>query len=118
MFREVLSEVVAGIDGAIGAILMSADGLPVEQVVKDPSSGDIEAMAMELSVVLREIRKTTQQLEAGNTEEVMIRGAGLTALIRIVNEEYFVALALPPTASVGKGRFLLRRAVPRLRENL
>ena len=46
MFGELLSEVVAGIDGAIGAVLMGADGLPVDQVVGDPSRGDIEAMAM------------------------------------------------------------------------
>jgi predicted regulator of Ras-like GTPase activity (Roadblock/LC7/MglB family) len=118
MFAEVLSEVVAGVDGAIGAVLMGSDGLPVEQVAKDPSRGDIEAVAMELSVVLREIRKATHQLGAGNTEEVMIRGVSMTAIIRVLTDDYFVALALPPDASVGKGRFLLRRAAPRLRENL
>jgi predicted regulator of Ras-like GTPase activity (Roadblock/LC7/MglB family) len=118
MFADVLSEVVSGVDGAIGAVLMGSDGLPVEQVVKDPSRGDIEAIAMELSVVLREIRKAASQLGAGNTEEVMIRGAGMTTLIRLITDEYFVALALPASASVGKARFLLRRAAPRLRENL
>jgi predicted regulator of Ras-like GTPase activity (Roadblock/LC7/MglB family) len=118
MFAKLLTEVVSGVEGAIGAVLMGSDGLPVEQVVSDSGHGDIEAVAMELSVVLREIRKATMQLGAGSTEEVMIRGASMTALIRVLNDEYFVALALPPGASVGKGRFLLRRAAPRLRENL
>jgi predicted regulator of Ras-like GTPase activity (Roadblock/LC7/MglB family) len=118
MFGELLSEVVKGVDGAIGAVLMSGDGLPVDQVVGDPSRGDIEAMAMELSVVLREIRKAATQLGAGQAEEVMIRGASMTTLIRVLNDEYFVALALPASASIGKGRYLLRRVAPRLRENL
>jgi predicted regulator of Ras-like GTPase activity (Roadblock/LC7/MglB family) len=118
MFGEVLSEVVAGVDGAIGVVLMGADGLPVEQVVRDASRTDIEAVAMELSVVLREIRKAATQLGAGDTEEVLIRGAAMTTVIRVLTDEYFVALALPPGASIGKGRFLLRRAAPRLREQL
>ena len=42
----------------------------------------------------------------------------MTTLIRVLNDEYFVALALPAEASVGKGRYLLRRVAPRLRENL
>ncbi|MBI5490581.1 MAG: roadblock/LC7 domain-containing protein [Deltaproteobacteria bacterium] len=118
MFGELLSEVVKGVDGAIGVVLMGTDGLPVDQVVGDPPRGDIEAMAMELSVVLREIKKAASQLGAGQAEEVMIRGATMTTVIRVLNEDYFVALALPPTASIGKGRYLLRRVAPRLRENL
>jgi predicted regulator of Ras-like GTPase activity (Roadblock/LC7/MglB family) len=73
---------------------------------------------MELSVVLREVRKATKQIEAGSVDEVMIRGAKVTTLIRVLTDEYFVALALPPGACAGKGRFLLRRAAPRLREQL
>lgn len=118
MFRELLTEIVSGTDGAIGAVLMGTDGLTVDQAVAQPAQGDVEALAMELSVVLREVRKAAQQIEAGIPEEVMIRGAALTALVRVLNDEYFVALALRPTASVGKARFLLRRAVPRLREHL
>lgn len=118
MFREVLTEVVAGVDGALGAVVMGTDGILLDQVAGDPAGGDIEALAMELSVVLREVRKAAQQIDAGATEEVMVRGASLTTLIRVLNDEYFVALALPPTASIGKGRFLLRRAAPRLRAGL
>jgi predicted regulator of Ras-like GTPase activity (Roadblock/LC7/MglB family) len=120
MFRELLTEVVSGVDGALGAILMGSDGLPVEQVAAGAAgeAADIETIAMELSVLVREVRKVTGQLNAGEAEELMIRGAGLTALVRVVTAEYFVALALRPEASVGKGRFLLRRAAPKLREQL
>jgi len=118
MFRELLTEIVSGTDGAIGAVLMGTDGLTVDQAMADPARGDVEAVAMELSVVLREVRKAAQQIEAGTPEEVMIRGAALTTLVRVLNDEYFVALALRPTASIGKARYLLRRAAPRLRENL
>lgn len=118
MFRQVLTEVVDRADGALGAVLMGADGITVEQVAKDGAEMDIEIVSMELSVVLREVVKIMKQLDAGRTEEVVVRSAGVTALLRVLTDEYFVALLLRPDGSLGKGRFVLRGAAPRLVESL
>ena len=118
MFREVLSEMLAKADGALGAVMMGSDGIMVDQVAVEGVGFDPEVVAMELSVVLREVVKTMKQIDAGRTEEVLIRSSGITAIIRVLTDEYFVAMALKPGANLGKGRFLLRAAAPRLLESL
>ncbi len=114
MFRDVLSEIVGKSDGAIGAVLMGSDGISVEQVAVDGAGLDIETVAMEMSVVLREVGRIMKQIEAGRTEELVMRSVGLTAVLRVLTDEYFVALALRPEGNLGKARFLLRGAAPRL----
>ena len=42
----------------------------------------------------------------------------MSTLIRVINNEYFVAVTLAPDANLGKARFLLRVAAPKLREEL
>jgi hypothetical protein len=39
-------------------------------------------------------------------------------LIRVINETYFVAVALSPEGNLGKGRYLLRIVAPKLAEEL
>lgn len=116
MFRETLKEVVDGADGARAALLMGFDGLAVEQYSQD--GFDIETMGAEFSVVLNDARKASLSLEAGQTSEVSFRTEKLIALVRMLNDEYFLALAFSPGGNVGKGRFLLRLAAPRLLELL
>jgi hypothetical protein len=42
----------------------------------------------------------------------------MITLMRLINDEYFVALAIEPTGNLGKARFLLRMQVGKLLENL
>jgi predicted regulator of Ras-like GTPase activity (Roadblock/LC7/MglB family) len=118
MFGQVLSEVVAGVDGAVGVILMGSDGIAVDQALAKGTDWDVETIGMEVSVLVREVHKAVGQINAGTAEELMIRGSRIVALVRILNEEFFIVLALSPGGSIGKGRFALRRAAPRLVEAL
>lgn len=118
MFRDVLTDLVGKLDGSLCAVMMGSDGIMVEQVSADKSGFDPEVVAMELSVVLREVVKTMKQIDAGRTEEILIRSAAITAIVRVLTDEYFVALALRPGTNLGKGRFLLRGAAPKLLESL
>ena len=47
-------------------------------------------------------------LDAGDAREVAIKTERMTTVIRLINEEYFVAIAIKPSGNVGKARFLLR----------
>jgi hypothetical protein len=38
--------------------------------------------------------------------------------MRLLNEEYFVAVAMRPQGNLGKARYLLRTQAPKLLENL
>jgi predicted regulator of Ras-like GTPase activity (Roadblock/LC7/MglB family) len=118
MFREALRQVVDGTEGGIAAVLMGYDGIPLEQYITADAELNVETVGMEFSVVLSQIRKAAEMLEAGTAREVTIQAEQMTTVIRLLNDEYFVAVALKPTGNSGKARFLLRTGASKLIEAL
>jgi len=108
MFREVLQEVVDNTDGGVAGLLMGFDGIPVDQYVRDEATFDVESVGMEYSVVLKGVQQAAEMLESGAAKEVAIKAERLTTVIRLLNDEYFVAVTLKPSGNLGKARFLLR----------
>jgi hypothetical protein len=49
---------------------------------------------------------------------VSVKTERLTTVVRLLSEEYFVALTLEPGGNIGKARYLLRVSAPKLIENL
>lgn len=117
MFKEMLQSVVDRTDGGLAGLLMDFEGIPVESYVKDESF-DIEAVGAEVSVVVKAIQRATEMLDAGATKEVSFKSDKMVTLIRVLNDNYFVALALSPEGNFGKGRFMLRVTAPGLIEEL
>lgn len=118
MFRDALREVVEGVDGGLAGMVMDFEGIPLESFTGDGSAVDIEAVGIEASVLVKSIRRATEMLEAGDTNEVSIRSERMVTLIRVVNGTYFVALTLRPSGNLGKARYLLRLLAPRLSAEL
>jgi len=118
MFKQVLREVVERTDGSIAGLLMGFDGIPVEQYVRDGSTLDVETLGMEYSVVLTQVSDAAKSIDAGEAREICIHADKLTTVIRLLNHEYFVALALGSKGNSGKGRFLLRTLTPKLLDEL
>lgn len=118
MFREVLQEVVDRTEGGVAGLLMGFDGIPVEQYVRDDAAFDVETIGMEYSVILKDIRRAAEMLESGSATEVAIQAEKMTTVIRLLNDEYFVAVALRPDGNYGKARFLLRTQGSRLLSEL
>jgi len=117
MFKEAIRDVVEGTDGGIAGILMDFEGIAVDSYVKGDSL-DINAVGAEFSVILKSIQRATESLEAGGAREIAIQSDKITTLIRILNDEYFLALTLSPDGNFGKGRYLMRTAAPKLLEQL
>jgi predicted regulator of Ras-like GTPase activity (Roadblock/LC7/MglB family) len=117
MFKETLQGVVEGTQGGLAGLLMDFEGIPLESYAKD-GDFDIEAVGAEASVVVKAIQRATVMLDAGETREVAIQSEKMATLIRVINNDYFVAVTLAPDANLGKARFLLRVAAPKLREEL
>ena len=89
------------------------------QVRKGKSlSFDIEAVGMEYSVVLKGVQRAGEMLDTGQTSEVSVQTERLTTVVRMLTDEYFVALAVAPGGNVGKARFVLRTSAAKLLENL
>jgi predicted regulator of Ras-like GTPase activity (Roadblock/LC7/MglB family) len=118
MFQDVLRGLVERTDGAIASLLMGFDGITVDSYTRATDTLNMESVGSEYSGVLGQIKQAASMLELGETREVAVRAENLTTVIRLLNEEYFVAMALSPTANLGKARYLMRIEAPVLLEKL
>jgi predicted regulator of Ras-like GTPase activity (Roadblock/LC7/MglB family) len=114
MFRENLQKIVENVDGGVAGLLMGFDGIAVESYVREGGDVDIQAVGMEFSFILTQVRKAAEILEVGGVHEIAIKAEKLTIIIRVLSNEYFVALAMKPEGNFGKGRYLLRVVAPRM----
>jgi predicted regulator of Ras-like GTPase activity (Roadblock/LC7/MglB family) len=117
MFKEAIRDVVEGTDGGMAGVLMDFEGIAVDSYVKGETL-DINAVGAEYSVILKSIQRATESLEAGGAREIAIQSDKITTLIRILNDDYFLAITLSPDGNFGKGRYLMRTAAPKLLEQL
>jgi predicted regulator of Ras-like GTPase activity (Roadblock/LC7/MglB family) len=121
MFQAMLREVVEGTDGAIAGLLMGFDGITVDSYTRDEGTlgfEGLEALGSEYSQILGQIKQAVAALELGEAREVAVSAENMTTVIRLLNESYFIALAMAPTGNLGKGRYLLRVNAHKLVESL
>ena len=120
-FRENIKKLVERLDGGVAAVLMGFDGISVDSFAKSGYDGalpDIQTLAMEFAHLIAQARRTLQSLDAGPLEEFTLRAESLTLVVRVLNQEYFLACAVLPNGSVGKARYLMRMSAPVLRADL
>jgi predicted regulator of Ras-like GTPase activity (Roadblock/LC7/MglB family) len=114
MFKEALRELVDRTDGGIAGLLMDSSGIALESYAKEGAPFDITTVGVEFSVVVGSIRRATEMLEAGEAHEVAVATDKMITLIRMLSDNYFLALAITPEGNFGKGRYLMRTAAPKL----
>ena len=122
-FKEILQEIVEGCGGGMGAALMGMDGMPIEQVVSDrgsevPLLEDISVAGVEFQRVLEEIHKASDGIEAGSMEETVLIFARTALVFRPVDEETFLVVAVAPDGNLGKARYLIRKNLYAIRQEL
>jgi predicted regulator of Ras-like GTPase activity (Roadblock/LC7/MglB family) len=118
MFDEILREVVEQTDGAMASVLMGFDGITVDSYMGNGAGPNVETVGSEYSVVLSQVREAAHMLELGAAEEVAVQAENMTTVIRLLNDEYFIAMTVAPHGNFGKARYLLRLNAPRLIESL
>jgi predicted regulator of Ras-like GTPase activity (Roadblock/LC7/MglB family) len=118
MFKDQLRDIVDKTDGGIASLLMDSSGIALESYSRDDAPFDITTIGVEFSVVVGSIKRATEMLEAGSAHEVSIGTDKMITLIRMLSDTYFLALALRPDGNLGKGRFLMRTAAPKLLADL
>jgi len=109
MFSKILQRIVEETSGGIGAVLMGYDGIAIDQYFAPDEELDLQMVVVEYSNVLKEIRKTADILSLGDMEEISIRTDRFIIVIRILNDEYFVAMVINRDGNFGKGRYLMTR---------
>jgi predicted regulator of Ras-like GTPase activity (Roadblock/LC7/MglB family) len=125
-FEPTLRKMIDGVPGALGIALMGSDGIPIAEVAGpgsadgDPGDGEGEvgAIGVEFGRILEEVRKASDGVAGGRLEEMVVGLARFWLLFRLVDEELFVVAALAPSGNLGKARFLMRRHLLALQEEL
>ena len=122
-FAATLREIVEGCAGGVGAALMGNDGIAIQQVTSGhetsgPLADDIATAGTEFGRILEEIRKASDAVAGGAVLETTIRLSRVTLVFRTVDEETFLVVALLPDGNVGKARYLIRRQLLALRQEL
>ena len=117
-FKDELTRVANGVPSCLAVTLMGRDGISVEQQLNPSSRIDVSSYFIELTQAFAQVEKSSEQLTTGPVDELVVRTDTVDVVLRAVGSEYFLALALPAHSNLGKGRYLLRVAAPRLRAEL
>ncbi len=112
-FSDILKDLVNGTEGALGAIVVGTDGIPVDEFTVT-SEMDLQSMTVEYASLLKEIEKGSRAAQLGSTKEVSVIADRAMIMLRRLNEDYFLVLVIRADGNFGKGRFLLRMSVPKL----
>jgi predicted regulator of Ras-like GTPase activity (Roadblock/LC7/MglB family) len=123
-FGAILHEIVETCGGGLGAALMGADGIPIAEVVVDTPearaclSEEIGIAGAEFSRILSEIAKASDALGGGAVHETSVILSRFTLIFRSIDEETFLVVAIAPDGNLGKARYLMRRKLLALRQEL
>jgi len=118
VFKEPLQKIVDNVEGGIAGLVMGFDGIAVDSYTREGHKVDINTVGMEFSFILTQVKKAAEILDIGGVHEISIKAEKLTIVIRVLSNEYFLAIALTPEGNYGKGRFLMRVMAPKLQAEL
>jgi predicted regulator of Ras-like GTPase activity (Roadblock/LC7/MglB family) len=122
-FKEHLEAVVGSVDGSVACSVMGFDGIAVETHQHEARAEaaaalDLQAALVEFGNILGQLKNTAQNLKAGAVAELSVNTDKVLTIMRMVNPDYFVVLAMTPEGNYGKGRYALRLAAPKLAREL
>lgn len=118
-FLAHLEAVVKQVDGALACSVMGFDGIPVETHQVDVSGDlDLQSAWVEYANLLAQLRNSAEALRTGAIAEATVSSERVVTLMRLVNPDYFLVLAMRPEGNYGKGRYVLRITAPKVKAEL
>ena len=112
-FIEVLKDTVAKVDGAVAAMVIGTDGISVQEYTQEKLV-DLTGLSAEASAMIKDVSLAADNLGLGEAREFSIISDRCGIIMRKINSDYYLALVIKPEGNYGKGRFILRTAIPRL----
>ena len=106
--RDALNTIVQSVDGAMAAIIMAYDGIPIDEVTVEQSEFDMQLLSVEYATVLKEIKRAVDVIKMGDLEEVSITTTRTCLVVRILSDDLFAALIMRRDGNIGKGRYMLK----------
>ena len=117
-FQSELEAICAEVPGCRTAVVMSLDGISVANHVQDPGRLDNEALLIEMIGSLKQAIQAMQIVSAGSLSTFEVSTPEVKLLVRLLTDEYIIALVLAPDAIPGRGRFAVRAHSAALRAEL
>ncbi|MBW2712798.1 MAG: hypothetical protein JRC77_03520 [Deltaproteobacteria bacterium] len=122
-FESILQTIVDECGGGVGAALMESDGIPIEQVVASKPIAnvldeEVSSVGVEFGKILQDIGSASDNLSGGSLREAIISVNSFILLFRVVTEEFFVVVVLSPDGNLGKARYLIRKNLIAIKEEL
>ncbi|MBI4823501.1 MAG: hypothetical protein HY805_04635 [Nitrospirae bacterium] len=112
-FSEVLKEAVDRVDGAVSAMIIGKDGMPVQEYVTEKLLS-LDDLGAEASQMIKDIGIAAENLGLGEAKEFSIISDLCGIVLRKINSDYYFAMVIKPDGNYGKCRFVLRSVVPKV----
>ncbi len=112
-FSDVLKDAVERVDGAVSAMILGSDGILVEEYAVEKLM-NLEDLGADASAMIKDINLAAKDLGLGTAREFSIISDKCGIILRRINSAYYMALVIRPEGNYGKGRFVLKTAVPKL----
>ena len=112
-FSEILREAVEKVDGAVSAMILGSDGIPVEEYATEKLL-NLEDLGAEASTMIRDIDLAAQDLGLGTAREFSILSDKCGIIMRQINAAYYMAFVIRPDGNYGKARFVLKTTIPKI----
>lgn len=112
-FSDVLKEAVEKVDGAVSAMILGSDGIPVEEYATEKLL-NLEDLGAEASTMIKDINLAAKDLGIGTAREFSILSDKCGIIMRQINAAYYLALVIRPDGNYGKGRFVLKTTIPKI----
>ncbi len=111
MFKQALKDIQAKTEGCLGVVIMGTDGIPVEQVWQsEGTDANLDVAVAEFTSLLRNAARTSSDLGLQRLREMSVLCDTAYFVMRLINDEYFLVVALDPDGNFGRARFELRCA--------
>ena len=112
-FLEVLKDIVDKVDGAVSSMIIGRDGMSVQEYAREKLV-DLTGLSAEASAMIKDISLAADNLGLGEAREFSIISDRCGIIMRKINTDYYLALVIKPDGNYGKGRFILKTAIPKL----
>lgn len=111
MFKETLNDIHDKTEGCLGVAIMGTDGIAVEQIWRgDGADANLDIAVAEFTALLRSAQRTSDDMGFQRLREISVLCETANFVMRLINKDYFLVLAIEPEGNLGRGRYELRRA--------
>ncbi len=111
MFKEALQEILNRTEESLGVLIMGLDGIAVEKVWREGAAGaNFDIAVAEYTSLVKKANQSNGDTGLGGLREITVSNENAVFIMRLLGEEYFLALVMAPEGNFGRGRYELRRA--------